>query len=133
VNYYEIIFWVETHGVDAGSVACVLANVFALDYVSENDILVASPSNELGVVLADVERVDVIVMNIFIVLDHNISGWIVETDASVLRSSHTVLPVSIEFYGIDRTAMNLEQTLESCWQLVRVTFPYHSIIIIVLS
>lgn len=34
--------------------ACVFADVFALDDIGEDDIFVSSASDELGVVLADV-------------------------------------------------------------------------------
>ena len=90
----------------------ILPNVLPLDHICEDDILVASASDELGVVLADVEGVDVVVMDVAVVLDEQIPGGVVEADAAVLRSSHAVLPVAVELYGVDRTRVALHQLRE---------------------
>ena len=50
--------------------ASVLSNILSLYDVGEHNIFVASARNKLGVVLADIERVDVVIMDVFVVLDH---------------------------------------------------------------
>ena len=62
----------------------VLPDIFSLDDICEDDIFVSPSADELGVIFADVERVDIVVMNIFVLFDHHIFGWIVETDRTVL-------------------------------------------------
>ncbi len=51
----------------------VLADVLALDDIGEDDVLVSAASDELGVVLADVEGVDVVVVDVFVVFDHEVA------------------------------------------------------------
>jgi hypothetical protein len=54
-------------------VAGILSDVFSLDHISQDDIFVASAGDELGVVFADVEGVDVVIMNVFVVFYHDVS------------------------------------------------------------
>lgn len=64
--------------------SCELPDVLALNHVRHDDIFVASSSDKLGVVLGDVQRVDVVVVDILVVFDHDVFGRIVEAHTSVL-------------------------------------------------
>lgn len=64
--------------------AGVLADKFGLDDVGEDDVFVAPAADELRVVFADVQRVHVVVVDVFVVLYHQIPRRVVEADASVL-------------------------------------------------
>jgi hypothetical protein len=48
----------------------VLANVLSLDDIGEDDVLIASSRDKLGVVFADIECVDIVVMDVLVVLYH---------------------------------------------------------------
>lgn len=84
MEYDDIVVGVEANGVDTGSVAGVLADVLALNDVGEDDVLVSAAGDELGVVLADVERVNVVVVDVPVLLDHQVSPRVVQAHAAVL-------------------------------------------------
>jgi hypothetical protein len=65
-------------------VARVLSNVLSLDYISENDVFVSTSSDKFGVVLADIKSVNIVVMNVFVVFNHEVLGRIIEANASIL-------------------------------------------------
>lgn len=88
---------VEANRVDSGRVAGILPDVFALDHISQDDIFIAATSDELGVVFADVERVHVVIMDVFVVFYHDVFGGVVQAHAAVLGPRHAVLAVSVEF------------------------------------
>jgi hypothetical protein len=85
----------------------IFADIFAFDDVGEDDILVSSSGDELAVVLADVQRVDVVVMYIFVIFDHMSFAWIVKTHAAIFGTCHAVLSVGVELYCVDWAAMDL--------------------------
>lgn len=76
-KYNHIVLLVEGDAVDPRSMPGVLANILALDDISEYDILIAAASDELGVVLADVEGVDVVVVDVAVVLDEQVPRGVV--------------------------------------------------------
>lgn len=98
--------------------AGILPDVFSLDHISQDDIFVASAGDELGVVFADVEGVDVVIMNVFVVFYHDVSWGVVETHAAILGSSHAVLAVSVELYGVDGACVYFCERFEGGWEAV---------------
>lgn len=92
--------------------ACILPDVFALDHISQDDIFIAATSDELGVVFADVERVHVVIMDVFVAFYHDVFGGVVETHATVLGACHAVLAVSVEFYGVDGAGVDFCEGFE---------------------
>jgi hypothetical protein len=82
-------------------VSGVLSDVLPLYHISEDDVFIASACDELRIIFADVESVDVVIMNIFIVFNHEVPGGIVEANASILRACHAVLSVPVEFDCVD--------------------------------
>ena len=103
---------VEGDAVDPRGMPGVLANILALDDISEYDILIAAASDELGVVLADVEGVDVVVVDVAVVLDEQVPRRVVEAHPAVLRSCHAVLAVAVELYGVYGARVALHQLRE---------------------
>lgn len=90
----------------------VLANVLALNHIGEDNVLIASACDELGVVFADIERVDIVVVDVLVVLDHQVSRGIVEAYAAVLGACHAVFAVTVEFDGVDWPCVGFCEGLE---------------------
>lgn len=51
----------------------VFAYILPLNDIGKDDILIASSSDKLGVVFADIECIDIVVVYIFIVLNHQVT------------------------------------------------------------
>ena len=68
--YNDVIFWVEANRVDSCCMSCIFPDIFALDNIGEYDIFISSSCDELGVVFADIECVNVIVVDVAVVFYH---------------------------------------------------------------
>ena len=90
----------------------ILPDVFALDHIGKDDIFIASARDELGVVFADVERVHIVVMDVFVVFYHDVFGRVVEAHAAILRPRHAVLAVLVELYGVDGAGVRFGEGFE---------------------
>lgn len=84
---------------------CKFSDVFSCDDISDDDVFIAAAADEFGVIFGDVESVDVIVMDIFVVFDHEIFRGIVQTYASILRPCHAVFSGIVKLDNIDRAGM----------------------------
>lgn len=51
----------------------ILANILSLDDISKDDVLITSSCYKLGVVFANIECVDIVVVDVFVVFDHQVS------------------------------------------------------------
>lgn len=111
-KYNHIVVLIEADAVDSRSMTRILANILALNHIGEDDILIPATRDELGVVLTDIERVDVIVVDIAIIFDEEIFGWIVEANPTILGTSHAVLSVTVELYCVDWTRVAFHQLAE---------------------
>lgn len=70
MQYNDIVFWVEADWVDSGCMSSILSYEFSLYDIRENYVSVASSTNKLGIVFADIKRIDIVVMDVFIIFDH---------------------------------------------------------------
>lgn len=70
IDYYHIIVRIEAKGVDPCCMSCIFPNVFALDDIGEYDIFVSPSTDKLRVVFADIQRVNVVVVDVAVVLYH---------------------------------------------------------------
>ena len=59
-------------------------------------------------------------MDVFVLFYHQVFTWVVETDAAVLGTCHTVLSLVVELYCIDRALMGLRESTEGRRKTVRV-------------
>lgn len=83
------------------------SDILSCNDISYNDIFVSSAAHKLGVIFADIESVDIIVMNIFVVFDHEIFGRVVQAYASIFRAGQAVLSSIIELDNINRPGVSL--------------------------
>lgn len=83
-KYNHIVLLIEADAVDPRSMPRILTDVLPLHHVGEDDVLIAPSRDELGVVLADVEGVDVVVMDVAVVLDEQVPRRVVQAHPSVL-------------------------------------------------
>lgn len=90
----------------------IFSNIFALDDIGEYDIFVSPASDKLRVVFTDIQSVNVVVVDVAVVLYHQVSPRIVKTHRTVLRPRHAVFTVAVEFYCVDWTGMGLYEGLE---------------------
>ena len=100
--------------------AGILADELALDDIGKDDVFVTTPADKLRVVFADVQRVHVVVVDVFVVFYHKISRRVVETDAAIFRASHAVIPLVVEFHSIDWTRVYFDQLNEFRRQFVHL-------------
>lgn len=96
----------------------ILPDVFALDHISQDDIFIASAGDELGVVFADVEGVNVVIMDVFVVFYHDVSWGVVEAHAAILGAGHAVLAVFVELYGVDGACVDFCERFEGGWKAI---------------
>ena len=59
-------------------------------------------------------------MDVLVLFYHQVFTWVVETDAAVLGTCHTVLSLVVELYCIDRALMSLRESTEGRRKTVRV-------------
>lgn len=130
MGYNDVVVGVEADWVDSCCVSGVLAYVLALYDIGEDDIFIASSRDKLGVVFADIECVDIVVVDVFVVFDHQVTWRIVQTYTAILGPRHTVFAVTVEFDGVDRACVGLYEGLEGWRQLVAGGLSHSSIIIV---
>ena len=118
MKYNHIVFRAEADGVDSGCVPSVFPYVLTLYDVGEHDVFIASSTNKLRIVFADVNWINIVVVDIFIVFDHEIFRGVVEADAAVFWASHAVLTLVIEFDCVDWSCVYLDQLFGLIGQFV---------------
>lgn len=79
-----MVIGAEGHAVDSGCVSGIFADIFACEDIGEDDVFIASPRNELGIVFVDVQGVDIVVVNVLVLLYHQSFRWVVKTDTAIL-------------------------------------------------
>jgi hypothetical protein len=95
-----------------------LAHILARDDICDDDVFVASAADELRVVPADVQRVDVVVVDVLVGLYQQVLSRIVQTYAPVLRSRHAVFPLVVELGHVHRSRVSFRQLAAPRRQLV---------------
>lgn len=78
-----MIIRAEGYRVDSGGVSCVFADIFGSEYIGEDDIFVSSSRDELGVVFIDIDGVYIVVVDVFILFDHEGFGGVIQADAAI--------------------------------------------------
>lgn len=133
MGYDHVVVVVETDRIDSCLVAGVFANVLGRHHIRQDDVLVSSPCDELGVVFADVQRVDIVIVDVLVVLYHQIFGRIVETHAAVLGTCHTVFSTVVVLDGVDGAGVDLGQLAIGDGEFIGVGMEHRLRLVIIIT
>ncbi len=70
MKYNDVVLGVEANWVDSGCMASILSYVLSLDDIGEDNVFVTSSTDKFGIIFADINWIDIVVMDVFIIFDH---------------------------------------------------------------